>query len=213
MKTDELIAMLSSGPDAGAPVRPGVGGAALVAAAILLSFALMLSLLGLRPNLAQVMTLPAFWIKVAFVVALALAGWRAAVRLCLPGARLGALPFLIGAPLLLMWALGAMTIFDAAPAARAQLFWGQTWRYCPALIALLSLPIFAAILVLMRRLAPTRLRLAGAAAGFAAGSAGAAVYCLHCPEMAASFVGVWYVLGILVPSALGALIGRRVLAW
>lgn len=213
MKTDELISMLSSGPDAGAPPRPGVPGAALVAGGVLLSCALMAAALGLRPDLAQAARWPAFWLKLAFVGALALVGWLAATRLSKPGARAAALPYLIAAPLLAMWALGAIAMLDAAPAERAQLFWGQTWRSCTALIAMLSLPIFGAVLWVMRRMAPTRLRLAGAAAGFAAGSAAAAVYCLHCPETAPSFVGFWYVLGILAPTALGALIGRRALAW
>jgi hypothetical protein len=54
--------------------------------------------------------------------------------------------------------------------------------------------------------------LAGAVAGLASGAA-AAVYCLHCPEMSAAFVGFWYLLGMLVPTVAGALLGPRVLAW
>jgi hypothetical protein len=65
----------------------------------------------------------------------------------------------------------------------------------------------------LRSLAPTRLRLAGTAAGLAAGAVGASVYQLHCPELAAPFLGTWYVLGILAPAALGALIGPRLLRW
>lgn len=105
-----------------------------------------------------------------------------------------------------------LTYETAVPAERALLFWGQSWRYCPLLIAL-PLPIFGAVLWTMRRMAPTRLRLAGAAAGMVSGAAAALVYCLHCPEMASAFVGCWYVLGIALPAALGALLGRRALAW
>ena len=36
---------------------------------------------------------------------------------------------------------------------------------------------------------------------------------LHCPEMAAPFVAVWYLLGMLIPAAVGALIGKRLLRW
>jgi hypothetical protein len=42
---------------------------------------------------------------------------------------------------------------------------------------------------------------------------GATVYCLHCPEMAAPFVSVWYLLGMLIPAVVGAACGRRVLRW
>jgi hypothetical protein len=108
------------------------------------------------------------------------------------------LPLWLGGPVLLLWCVAAVVLLQAAPEARADLFWGRTWRYCPALIALLSLPMLAATLHIMRGLAPTRLRLAGAAAGFAAGAAAALVYCLHCPEMSTVFIGFWYLLGMLV---------------
>jgi hypothetical protein len=65
----------------------------------------------------------------------------------------------------------------------------------------------------MRSLAPIRMPLAGAAAGLLAGALGATVYTLHCPEMAAPFIGIWYVLGMLVPAAVGAALGRLVLRW
>ena len=78
---------------------------------------------------------------------------------------------------------------------------------------MLSLPLLAAALHILRGRAPTRLRLAGAAAGFAAGGAAAVVYCLHCPEMSPAFVGFWYLLGVLIPTALGAALGPRALAW
>jgi hypothetical protein len=182
-------------------------------AGLLASVALMAMLLGVRPNLEQLALLPDFWIKVGFVVCLCLAAWQVSRRLCVPGANTSALPLLLAMPLLLMWALGAIILNEAPPEQRAELFWGATWRSCPLLIAMLSLPILAAVLRLMRQLAPTRLRLAGAAAGFAAGGLAALVYCLHCPELAASFVGFWYVLGMLVPTAIGAALGPKVLAW
>ena len=215
MKTDDLIAMLANGPDVAAAPPPGTHwrAAATLGAGLLASVALMAMLLGMRPNLEQLALLPDFWIKVGFVISLCLAAWHVSRRLCMPGAATRALPLLLAMPLLLMWTLGAIIVQEAPPEQRAELFWGATWRSCPLLIAMLSLPILAAVLRLMRQLAPTRLRLAGAAAGFAAGALAALVYCLHCPELAASFVGFWYVLGMLVPTAIGAAIGPKVLAW
>jgi len=55
--------------------------------------------------------------------------------------------------------------------------------------------------------------LTGAAAGWLAGAVGACVYSLHCPEMAAPFVAIWYVLGMGMSAALGALAGRHWLRW
>jgi hypothetical protein len=215
MKTVDLIAMLANGPDVAAAPPSGTHWrtASTLGAGLLASVALMAMLLGVRPNLEQLAQLPDFWIKVGFVGCLCLTAWQVSRRLCVPGAATRALPLLLAMPLLLMWALGAIVLSEAPPEQRAELFWGATWRSCPLLIALLSLPILAAVLRLMRQLAPTRLRLAGVAAGFAAGAMAALVYCLHCPELAASFVGFWYVLGMLAPTAIGAVIGPKVLAW
>ncbi|WP_426110339.1 NrsF family protein [Massilia sp. PWRC2] len=213
MKTDELIAMLASGPDVAVAAPPWRRTLWPLLAGLAASMAIMLAMLGLRPDLAQAERQQAFWLKLLFSVALAAVSWLAARRLAAPGARINTLPLWIGTPLLLLWCVAAATLLGAAPESRASLFWGSTWRVCPTLIALISLPMFAAALHLMRGLAPTRLRLAGAAAGLAAGAAAAALYCLHCPEMSAVFVGFWYVAGMLIPTALGALIGPRVLAW
>ena len=46
-----------------------------------------------------------------------------------------------------------------------------------------------------------------------AGAIAALVYALHCPEMEAPFIGVWYVAGMLIPAAAGALLGPFVLRW
>ncbi len=100
----------------------------------------------------------------------------------------------------MLWLLAFVALADAAPAERAQLIWGNTWHSCPFNIALLSLPTFIASLWALKQLAPTRLRLAGGASGLAAGALGALVYGLHCPELATPFLGVWYVLGILIPT-------------
>ena len=213
MKTDELIAMLASGPDAALVRRPARAVAGPVLAALAASAGLMWLLLGPNPALAGAAMLPAFWGKLAFAGALLAAAWHAAARLGTPGARTATLPLWLGAPVLVLWCAALAVVLQAAPEARGELFWGRTWRYCPALIATLSLPLLAAALHVMRALAPTRPRLAGAAAGFAAGAGAALVYCLHCPEMSPLFVGFWYLLGMLVPTALGALLGPRALAW
>jgi hypothetical protein len=39
------------------------------------------------------------------------------------------------------------------------------------------------------------------------------VYTLHCPEMTAPFLGIWYVLGMLIPTAVGAELGPSLLRW
>ena len=119
----------------------------------------------------------------------------------------------VALPLGVMWGLGALAWLQAEPAARDALLWGQTWRVCAFNIAGIALPVFAGLVLALRGLAPTRPVLAGAAAGLAAGAAGAAVYALHCPELGAPFIAVWYSAGMALTTVAGAAAGARWLRW
>ena len=65
--------------------------------------ALMLALLKLRPDLAEAVMLPMFWLKIGFVASL-----LAVLRLSRPGARLDGVAGAIAAPLLVMGAIAVM---------------------------------------------------------------------------------------------------------
>jgi hypothetical protein len=114
---------------------------------------------------------------------------------------------------LILWLIAAVVLMQASPSERVPLAFGATWRMCALNIAILSTPAFVASLWAMKGLAPTRLRLAGASAGILAGATGTLVYTVHCPEMAPPFIAIWYVLGMLIPTVAGALLGPRVLRW
>ena len=213
MRTDDLVAMLATGAGAVEPnaaarrYATGIGWGALAAAL------LMAMLLGVRSDLAVVVVLPMFWVKLAFVACLVAGSLLAVLRLSRPGLRLAWVPGALAAPVLAMWVLAASVLIRADPSQRGQLFFGDTWTTCPFLVAMLSAPVFIAVLWAIRGLAPTRLRLAGAASGLLSGAIGALVYSLHCPELEAPFLGFWYLLGILIPTAVGALLGPRLLRW
>lgn len=213
MKTDELITMLAG--DAGpVPQRAWRGRyAAALGVGLAGATALMLPLLGLRPDLAEATAVPMFWVKLAFPLALALAALAAASRLSRPGTALGLTPAALAAPVIVIWLLAAIALAGAAPDERGALLMGVTWQSCPVYVTLLAMPAFIAVLWVMKTLAPVRLAWAGAAAGLLAGALGATVYALHCPEMDAPFLGVWYLLGMLIPTALGAVIGPKLLRW
>ena len=213
MKTDQLITLLAGGVE---PVESNVvwrrftyalGSGALVATL------LMLFLLCVRPDIAEAVRLPMFWMKLAFPAMLVAGALLATVRLSRPGAQLGRVPAAIAAPVLAVWMVAAMVLLSAAPGERQALFFGETWIYCTLMIAALAVPLFVTALWAMNGLAPTRLGLSGAAAGLLAGAGGALVYALHCPEMAAPFLAIWYVLGMSIPTAVGAAIGPLILRW
>lgn len=213
MRTDDLVTMLATGAGAAQPNQAVRRYATAVGCGVLGAALLMATLLGPRPDLAAAVLQPMFWVKLAFVACLAAASVLAALRLSQPGVRLAWVPGALTAPVLAIWLLAAVVLARADAAQRAGLFFGDTWNSCPFLVALLSAPVFAAVVWAMKGLAPTRLRLAGAAAGLLAGAVGALVYSLHCPELGAPFIGVWYLLGMLIPTTTGALLGPRLLRW
>jgi hypothetical protein len=213
VKTDDLVRALAADV---APVKRVAPGPRLVAALVVGTLGagvLLLAGLGLNPGLAATARQPMFVVKATFAVSLVLAAALATARLSRPGAALAWVPAAIAAPLLAIWALAAAALGRADPGDYSEMVLGQTWSACPFNIATLALPVFVTVLWAIRGLAPTRLRLAGAAAGLLAGATGASVYTLHCPELAAPFLAVWYVLGMLIPTAAGALLGPRLLRW
>lgn len=178
-----------------------------------LALALMLLLLGPRPDLAAAAQLPMFWLKLALPAAVALAAALLVFRLGHPGARLGRSPQAALGPLALLAAAGILVLWQAQPGERQALLFGQTWQECLVNITVLALPALALALLALRGLAPTRPVAAGAAAGLFAGAAAAFAYAFHCPELELPFLGAWYVMGMLIPAALGALAGRQLLRW
>jgi hypothetical protein len=213
MKTSDLVDLLARDT---APVSSNAAARRLGAALVIAlggAMMVLLAVLGLNPQLAATAWLPLFWVKIAFVAGVAIAGGLAARRLAIPGARLTGVPLAHAAPLVAIWLIAATILAAAAPGERIPLLLGETWRVCPFNITMLSVPGFFAMLWAMKGLAPTRLRLAGAAAGLFAAGAATLVYTLHCPELAPPFLGTWYVLGMAIPTIAGGVVGPRVLRW
>ena len=213
MKTDDLISMLSIGV---APVDPNFASKRFqtaLAGGGALALLVMAALYGFNPHLRDAATLPMFWVKFAYPATLFLAGLVLTTRLSRPGTPWKASAKSVLLPLLAMFLLATVVLLNAAPHQRLPLILGQTWTACAVSIAVTSSPLFLAAFWAVRGLAPTQLRLAGASAGLLAGGLGTVVYALHCPEMAAPFIAVWYTAGILLTSGLGALLGPRLLRW
>lgn len=213
MKTDELIHLLAT--DDRSVQSTAIEQRFAIASAVGIAGAgvLMLALFGLRPGLLATLALPMFWGKLVFAAALAAAGLALLRRMARPGMRVGAAAWLLAVPPLTLWALALVVLAQVPAAERLPLILGSTWRACPFNIAALSVPAFAAGFWALKGAAPTRLAWAGAGAGLLAGALGALVYALHCPEMTAPFLAVWYLAGMAIPTALGALLGPRLLRW
>jgi hypothetical protein len=213
MKTEDLVSLLSTGAEAVDLRLPSKRWLLALAGGALIALLLTARLLKLNPALWHETSKPMFWVRETYCAVLGVLGFITVVRLARPGLRLGVAPMGIPVAVIAMWVLAVVNLVAASPQSRAPLILGHTAGVCPFLIALVAAPLLIALLWVMRSLAPTRLRWAGAASGFAAGSIGALIYTLHCPELAAPFLGIWYLLGMLIPTAIGALLGPRLLRW
>jgi len=213
MKTQDLVSLLASDV---APVDRRILAKRFSWALLLgaLGATLLMALwFGVRPDLGRVAATPLFWFKLAFPLALASASLWACTRLSRPGVPLGQAGWTLALPIAVVWGVAALMVLAAPESQRVALLLGQTWRVCPVNIAGLSIPAFMAVFWAIRGLAPTQLRRAGAAGGLLAGATATLAYCLHCPEMGVPFWAIWYLLGMLIPTLLGALLGPYLLRW
>jgi hypothetical protein len=215
METQTLIDTLAVGLR---PVsRRAVGvrlatGAAGGSAAALVLVALWL---GFRPDLPAAILGGPFWMKWGYTIWLGVAALAVTRVLVRPDTGTPSREAVATAvvPVVLLAAVAVYQWVTTPMPGQAVLWFGFSWQVCAVRIFLVSLPIFAGLVWAIQGLAPVRLRLAGLAAGGAAGGLGAAVYALHCPEVSACFVLVWYSLGIVSTALLGALTGPRLLRW
>ena len=211
--TDDLIASLSADVP---KVAPGAVGRRIALGLGLGAFgsaALMLAWLGPRPDLAQALSTPMFWMKVGYAAATGLIAAGLLARMSRPGARVGALAAVAVAPFLVVVAMALWRLTNAPPQMQHQLMMGHTSMLCPWRILVVALPLLAGAVWAVRGLAPTRLALAGLVAGGCAGGIGAAIYAFACDETSAPFLAIWYTLGMVLVAALGAAAGSRLLRW
>lgn len=213
MNTDDLIVRLSADVT---PVRRRAVGRRLAigsAVGVIVSAFYVVAMMGVRPDLMIAMHGFPFWMKWGYTISLSVASLVVTAQLARPDSDRLRWLWLMAIPVLLLAGTGAMELIHTPPGEWLAMWLGQSWMVCPWRVLALAMPIFVGLLWSFRKLAPTRLRAAGAAAGLAAGAFAATIYCLHCPEVSAIFVLTWYSLGILLAASLGALVGPRLMRW
>ncbi len=212
MKTDELIAHLSADLEEAPAHYVGRVLAMGLGLGFLLSAILMLTAMGPRPDLAVAMTGGAFWMKLAYTLSFAALGLWLVERLGRSDASARKPTLLLLVPVILLLAVAIVQLMTPG-VNRHHLVMGDSWRVCALDILTLSVPVFVTVFWALRKLAPTRLALAGAGAGLLAGAAGASVYAFHCVEYTAPFILIWYTTGIAAAALIGAGISRWALRW
>ena len=212
MDTDRLIQTLAA--DAGnrvTPVGPVLAASLLVAMPV--SAAMLLSTLGLRPDIMTAMHNPFFDLKFAVTLALAVSAITVSLHLSRPEASTQGWLLLLLIPVaILALAIGAeMMLPQRQPMMRRLV--GNNSMLCLSFIPLLSLPLLAAALIGLRRGAPANPALAGALAGLLSAGLAATLYAAHCNDDSPLFVATWYTLATALVTAVGALAGAKLLRY
>lgn len=215
MKTDDLINMLAT--QAG-PVPKGIfaglfARSVLPAAALALGFSASITWLVLGWVPVELFSMAGMQLKLAYVLILAIAGGTLLHKLGKPGVTVRLQQLTVLALPVLMMAYGATGYLLTPEDQKAQALWGHSYLTCPWTIVSLSVPGLFAAFWAASKMAPTQIRLTGAACGVFAGALGAAGYAFACSEVAAPFVALWYTLGIGLVAVLGALLAPRLIRW
>jgi hypothetical protein len=210
METDQLIRTLAA--DNAHHARPvGLVLTLALLAGALVSMAMFLAGLGVRPDVMTAMHNPFFDLK--FVVTLALAASAIAVGLHLsrPEASLKGWAWLLLIPAgLLALGIGSEMMMPQRLPMMTRLI-GSNSRVCMTAIPLLSLPLLAAALIGLRHGAPAHPAVAGAIAGLLSAGLAATLYASHCTDDSPLFVATWYTIATGLVAAIGALAGSRML--
>ena len=211
--TDDLIARLAD-----APARVGRRDAALrltvaVLAGGVVTFAILIGWLGLRPDLAEAIHRVTIWMKWAYTASIAAIALIVVRRLARPETSRAPELWLLALPVGLLLATALAQLALTPRDERMAAWLGHSSRDCGMRIVVLAAPIFLGLLLAFRRFAPTRPQLTGAIMGLAAGGVGATLYGFACPETSALFVVTFYSLGMATAMLIGLLIGPRFLRW
>ena len=210
MKTDELINQLAEEPRA---VRVGRALATFAVAALgALAVCVAIILLSgqVRPDLPDAM-MPTVG-KMCFSAMLVLATTPAMLWLVHPGRTAGVWIAIGAAVAALAVVVGVLAVMAGRGELAAALgAGGQPVVFL--VIPLLAIPAGVIFFLWSRRYAPTRLALAGAAAGAISGGIAAAAYALVCPVDEVLFVATWYTASVVACGLVGALLGRFLLRW
>jgi hypothetical protein len=151
--------------------------------------------------------------KFVFTLGLAFPALLLVLRLARPDGTAGWTKWLLILPPFLL-AVAVVLEMQAVPPDHWHVSaFGSMPGACMKYIPILSIAPFIAVFWALRNGAPTNPVAAGAAAGLLSAGIGAALYATFCVDDSPMFLAIWYVIGMAIVVALGALIGSRILKW
>jgi hypothetical protein len=213
MRTDDLIAMLGTNvePVDRKYVLRAIGMA--TAAGTLVAMAVMLVAFGFRTDLTTPRAFAFLFLKLAFTIVTVVLTAILLTKLARPGGERKISMAWVVLPFAAIVLLAAAHLASAPSAHWERMILGDRWLECLLSIPIIAIVPFAVIIWVVRRMAPTDLRRAGALAGLIAGSISGAGYALHCMDDSLPFIALWYGGTIILCAAAGAVLGPRLLRW
>ncbi len=212
MRTSELIAALASDPIP-EPIQLGRRVAFALALGLIGSLAIFVLLSGPRPDIAEAIRTVRFNLKFVDAFAFALPSLLLALRLARPDAKSRALALWLLAPIALLAAAVVIELLVVPQDEWLQRLIGTKSMHCMSMIPLMAAPLLAGMIWALRAGAPLHPGLTGALAGAASAGIAALLYASSCPDDSPLFVATWYPLATFICMGVGALVGRRLLAW
>ena len=213
MKTDDLVAMLSTSVE---PVdRRLVARTVGVAVAAASVFALGITVIGLgiRPDLMTSRAFTFLLLKLVFTILVVGLALIYLTRLARPGGEQRTPSIVIAMPFGVIALLAAISLGFAPRSHWDAMIVGDQWLECLLSIPIIAVVPFAITILAVRRAAPTDLARTGAIAGLISGGVSAMAYALHCTDDSLPFVAVWYGGTIALCTLAGAALGPRLLRW
>ncbi len=213
MKTDDLIALLSTHVEPADHRQVGRAIGTAVAAGLGATLLLMLLAFGIRTDLASAEALIYLPLKLVFTIAIVILTAITLARLARPGGERRTPLAWAAVPFIAMALLAAVS-FTYIPSQHWKgMIIGDQWLECLLSIPIIAILPFAVIVWAVRKMAPTDLVRTGALAGLAAGGVSATGYALHCTDDSLPFVALWYGGTIVLCTIAGAMLGPRLLRW
>ena len=212
VRTSELIAALAADP---IPERIRLGRriAMAIALGLIVSVAMYALLSGPRPDIAAAARTVRFNLKFVDAFAFALPSLLLTIRLARPDAKPRAAALWLLAPLILLAAGVVVELLVVPQDEWLHRLIGTKSMHCMRMVPLLAAPVLAGLIWAMRAGAPLHPGLTGALAGAASAGIAALLYASSCPDDSPLFVATWYPIATLICAGVGALAGRRFLAW
>jgi hypothetical protein len=211
LRTDDLIKAMVADQHRGGNLDDALRVA--VAAGGLLAGVAFFSTLGLRPDAAEAAHTVRFLFKFVLTISLAVMALAVVFRIGKPGVPVSTWAWaIVAVPVLLCGAVVIELIVTPRDMWSTRLV-GTNSIHCLTIIPLLAMPVLAALLIALRKGAPAKPGLAGAAAGLASAAIAATYYASNCTDDSPLFVATWYPLATAIVVIAGSLASTRYLRW